>query len=282
MDSPYHREIEVARRLAREAGILAMKYRDGELDVELKDGDEPVTVADHKSSEHIVRGLEAAFPDDVVISEETADDLRRLTARRVWYIDPIDGTKDFIRGNDGFSVMIGLTLEHRPVAGVVYAPTSDRMFCGDSQRTWLEIAGQDDRTLTVSDVADPAGIRLVASKSHRSKKIDKVKSALGINNEFNIGSVGLKLSLIALGERDLYVNPSPHCKYWDTCAPEVLLEGAGGKLTDVHGDPLRYDLEDVGRPRGLIASNGKVHDAVLERMRPLFPRDQPPDDEDDE
>lgn len=279
MESPYDKEIQVARRLAREAGILAMKYRDGELEIEMKDGDEPVTVADRKSSEHVVRGLEQAFPDDVVISEETADDLRRLSARRVWYIDPIDGTKDFIAGNDGFSVMIGLTIDHRPVAGVVYAPTSDRMFCGDSERTWLEIAGQDDRTLTVSDIAAPAEIRLVASKSHRSKKLDKVKSALGITDEFNIGSVGLKLSLIALGERDLYVNTSSHCKSWDTCAPEVLLHGAGGKLTDVHGDPLRYDLEDVGRPRGLIASNGEVHDAVLDRMRPLFPRDQPTDDE---
>ena len=273
MASAYEKELEVAKQLAREAGILAMKYRDGELEVELKAGNEPVTVADREASEHIVAGLERAFPDDVVISEENADDLRRLDAGRVWYIDPIDGTKDFIRGRDGFSVMIGLAIDHRPVVGVVYVPVSDHMFCSNSQRAWLETPDSEPRDLSVSNVTEPGDIRLVASRSNRSKKIDAVKSALGITDEFNIGSVGLKLSLIALGERDLYVNPSPHCKYWDTCAPEALLLGAGGRISDIHGEPLRYDSRDVGRPRGLVASNGAVHDAVIARMRPLFPQD---------
>lgn len=277
MTNSYERQVQVAKELAREAGKLAMRYRGGDLEVELKTGDEPVTVADHESSKLIVRGLSEAFPDDIIISEETADNLRRLTAERVWYIDPIDGTKDFIRGHDGFSVMIGLTADHRPVLGVVYQPVHDRMFWAAGGEAFFSAPGQEPRRLEVSRVSDTADIRLVASKSHRSQKLDEVKSALGIRDEFNIGSVGLKLALIALGERDLYINPSPRCKSWDTCAPEAILHGAGGKMTDVHGELLRYDTEDIWCRTGLVASNGAVHDAVIERLRPLFPKNASPE-----
>ena len=268
----YDEEVRVATRLARAAGGVAMGYRDGDLRVELKPGDEPVTVADRRSSELITHGLREAFPDDVIISEETADDLRRLEAARVWYIDPIDGTKDFIRGESGFSVMIGLTVAHRPVMGVVYQPMGQRMYWSDGTRAFCQVGESEAHPLSVSQVSQVSDIRLVASKSHRDTKIDKVKNALGIANELNIGSVGLKLCLIALAERDLYVNPSSHCKSWDTCGPEAILTTAGGVITDVHGDPLRYDQEDTRRRRGLVASNGLVHAAVIDKLKPLFPR----------
>lgn len=272
--SAYSTELEVAARLAREAGALVMRFRaGGDLQVELKTGDEPVTIADKRSSELVVSGLRSAFPDDIIVSEESADDLRRLSAERVWYIDPIDGTKDFIKGLEGFSVMIGLTVNHRPVIGAVYQPTNQRMFlaavdCG----AWFDIPGEAPRKLEVSAVSDIAELRLVASNSHRDETIDRVKSALGISTEFNIGSVGLKIGLISLGERDLYVNPSPRCKTWDTCAPEAIIVAAGGSMTDKHGEPLRYDLEDTWRRSGIVASNGHLHAAVIERLAALFPR----------
>ncbi|MBK9032867.1 MAG: 3'(2'),5'-bisphosphate nucleotidase CysQ [Myxococcales bacterium] len=272
----YAREIEVASQLAREAGALAVAIRDrgpAALGVEHKAGDEPVTVADRAASDLIVAGLRAAFPDDCVVSEESADDLARLTAPRVWYVDPIDGTKDFIRGSDGFAVMIGLCLAARPVIGVVFQPTSARLFAASPERgAWMELPDGAVHALAVSTIDEVGAIRLVASKSHRSEVIDEVKSALGIANELNIGSVGLKLALIALGERDLYVNPFPKCKAWDTCAPEAILVAAGGVLTDTAGDPVRYDQLDLSRPHGLVASNGHVHAASLARLARLFPR----------
>jgi 3'(2'), 5'-bisphosphate nucleotidase len=270
------REIEVASRLARDAGALVVAIRDrgpAALGVEHKAGDEPVTIADRAASEQIVAGLRAAFPDDVVVSEESAEDRSRLTAPRVWFVDPIDGTKDFIRGRDGFAVMIGLCLDTRPVAGVVYQPTGGRLFAAAPGRgAWVERPDGTRAALAVSTVSEVDAIRLVASASHRSPVIDEVKSALGIANELNVGSVGLKLALIALGERDLYVNPFPRCKAWDTCAPEVILAAAGGRLTDIGGAALVYDRIDLGQPRGLVASNGHVHDAALARMASLFPR----------
>jgi 3'(2'), 5'-bisphosphate nucleotidase len=264
-------EVAAAEKLARAAGELVLEYHGSALEVERKAGNEPVTVADRRASELIVSGLAQAFPDDVIISEENADDLRRLSARRVWYIDPIDGTKDFIRGEDGFCVMIGLCVDHRPAVGVIYQPVHRRLFAAAAGGgTWLAAPDAPPVRARVSSVSELAEVRLVASKSHRGSSIDQVKSALGISNELNIGSVGLKLSVIALGERDLYVNPSSKTSSWDTCAPEALLAEAGGRLTDIQGAPLRYDAEVIAHMRGLVASNGAVHQAVIDKLSPLF------------
>jgi 3'(2'), 5'-bisphosphate nucleotidase len=241
--------------------------------VEHKDGDEPVTVADRAASELIVGGLEAAFPGDLVISEERAHDPgdpARTGDHRVWFVDPIDGTRDFIRGAEGFAVMIGLALGGRPALGVVYQPTQGGMFwAAPGLGAWFSLGDGPPRRLAVRPVADLAQIRLVASASHRSKAIDEVKTALGIADERNIGSVGIKLALIALGERDLYVNPSSKCKAWDTCAPQAIIEAAGGVLTDGLGQPLPYDRVDLGKPRGLVACGKDLHATVLARLAEL-------------
>ncbi len=124
----YGRELTRALELARIAGTEVVRLRNGELTVEMKPGDEPVTVADRRASELIVEGLLAAFPADALISEELPSELATLAKHRVWLVDPIDGTKDFIRGGDGFAVMIGLSIDGVPAVGVVHQPTIDRTF----------------------------------------------------------------------------------------------------------------------------------------------------------
>jgi 3'(2'), 5'-bisphosphate nucleotidase len=222
----------------------------------------------------VVGALRAAFPEDIIISEEAPDDPRRCeSSARVWYVDPIDGTKDFIRGAAGFAVMIGLCVGARPTLGAVYQPVGDRMFwgqIGEGEGAWMQDA-DGTRALACSTVSSLEEIRLVASKSHRTGAVDKIKNALGIVDEMNIGSVGLKIGLIALGDRDLYVNASGKCKAWDTCAPEAILVAAGGKLTDLSGHALRYDVPELRHLRGLIASNRVLHDAVVAKLAPIFP-----------
>lgn len=272
VNAAYDLELRTAIALARAAGELAVAIRNEGLSVDYKLGEEPVTRADREASSHIVSGLLAAFPGDVVISEELEIDPARTTAARVWYVDPIDGTRDFIRGEDGFAVMIGLCFDGVPILGVVHQPTR--------ARTYYAIAGgaaqlieqdAEPRVLFVSSISDPAQCRLAASASHRSHDIDRVKSSLGIRDELNVGSVGLKLCLIAAGSRDLYVNPAAKTKAWDTCAPQVILDAAGGKLTDLYGTPVDYRCEDLRHHHGLVGSNGHLHDAVIAQMASLFP-----------
>lgn len=261
------RELLAAYELARAAGKTVVEIRDrGPLGVDMKPGDEPVTVADRTASDMIVTALRARFPDDRVVSEELplTDE---LGAARVWLVDPIDGTKDFIRGSDGFSVMIGLVSGGRPVVGVVHQPTRDRTFFATPDGAFV-VTGDALAPLAVSEVASAAGARLVASASHRTAVIDQVKERLGIADEQNVGSVGVKLCLIALGLRDLYINPTSKTKAWDTCAPEAILVRAGGKLTDLFGVPIDY--REVAHHRGLVGSNGRVHDEVLAKVAPLF------------
>ncbi len=274
--TPLAVELRVAQALAREAGVIVVAIRDrgpDALGIEKKPGDEPVTLADRAASELIVAGLEAAFPDDLVISEERAVDPGRTSAHRVWFVDPIDGTKDFIRGTEGFAVMIGLAIDGRPVLGVVHQPTQRGTFwAAPGLGAWFALGDGPPRRLAVRPVADVAALKLVASASHRSAALDEVKTALGIASEHNIGSVGIKIALIALGERDLYVNPVPRCKAWDTCAPQAIIEAAGGLLTDGRGAALPYDRVDLGLPRGLVACASGIHAAVLARLAtlPLF------------
>jgi 3'(2'), 5'-bisphosphate nucleotidase len=265
------RELSVALELARAAGVEVMRYRGGELGVEMKLGDEPVTLADKAASDLIVAGLQARFAGQAVISEEVAladGELETARQGRMWLVDPIDGTKDFIRGSDGFSVMIGIAEAGVPVLGVVHQPALDRTFFATTDGGAHLITAAGVAPLAVSTVANAADARLVASASHRSADLDRVKQTLGIDDEQNVGSVGVKLCLIAMGVRDLYVNPAAKTKVWDTCAPEAILAGAGGRLTDLFGAPVDY--AELRQRRGLVASNGHVHDEVVGKLGPLF------------
>jgi 3'(2'), 5'-bisphosphate nucleotidase len=266
------RELDTAVALARRAGEGIRALHGSGIAVDLKYDDSPVTQADREANALIVGELAAAFPADAILSEELPDDGSRIGRPRVWMVDPLDGTKDFIRGREGFSVMIGLLDGATPALGVVYQPMTDKLYYATrGGGAFLARGGGAAERIHVSDVRVASQIRMVASKSHRSETIDRVRAELGISDELNVGSVGLKLGLIAEGLRDLYVNPAGHSKLWDACGPEAILVEAGGRLTDVRGEPLDYRGRELGNTRGLIASNGVLHDEVVARLSALFP-----------
>ncbi len=271
MTFAFAQELRIASDLARQAGALAHRMQSTGLAVEHKAHEEPVTAADRAANQLIVDGLRAAFPDDAILSEELPDDQSRFGHDRVWMVDPIDGTKDFIRGDVGFAAMIGLLVGDAPAVGAVYQPSFDRLyFAARGQGSFLSEHGGPPVQLRVSTVTDTSAIRMVASKSHRDERIDEVRARLQITDETNVGSVGLKLGLIARGERDLYVNPVGHSKLWDALGPECILIEAGGRMTDARGQPLAYRGQELANLRGLIASNGLVHDEVVTKLAGLF------------
>lgn len=266
--SALERELNVAVRLAREAGAAALEHY-GTLASEEKEGGSPVTAADHAANRVIVAGLREAFPDDAILSEESRDDRTRLDARRVWIVDPLDGTKEFLARNGEFSIMIGLVRDGEPVLGVVYLPDGDALYrAAAGQGALVERAGSTDALQ--STVADPSSLRMVGSRSHGDPMIDRVRDELRVTDVRPSGSVGIKCALIAEGERDLYVHPVPYLKEWDTCAPEVILREAGGTVTDCLGGRLEYNKEDTRQPRGILATAPGIHEHVLEVVRGVF------------
>jgi 3'(2'), 5'-bisphosphate nucleotidase len=268
--SGYDRELETAAKIAREAAALVRGYHRKKMVIEAKAGNEPVTEADRAANTLIVERLAAAFPKDTILSEEIPDSGARIGRSRIWMVDPIDGTSDFILGDTGFVVMIGLAVDGRPMVGAVAHPLSEKVFAGVvGAGAWVEDAAGARTPLHTSKIERAPGIRLVASKTHRTQRIDRIKKALQIEDEINVGSVGLKIGLVTEAERDLYVYTGGRTKIWDTCGPEAVLTAAGGKMTDVDGNPLVYDREDLYNRRGIVASNGPLHPFVIETLAPL-------------
>ena len=273
-EGPYAHELRITRPLVAGAGEIAMRYHGTDLDVELKSGDEPVTVADRECSEFLVDAMTRAFPDDVIISEEGLDDPRRLEVDRVWYIDPIDGTKAFIQGGTGYCVMMGLAIQHLPVFGILYQPNHQTLLYGcQGGGAWCERGGHRQR-LRCSTQQDPGEARLLSNQGGDRQLISDV---FGMAPNMPLRAIGLKLAAMALGACELYANPATNCSSWDTCGPEILLEEAGGKLTDMHGHPIRYDNpRTTSLQDGIVASNGPMHDLFVARLASLFPESGQP------
>jgi len=231
-----------------------------------------VTIADKTASKIIVEGLAAAFPGDGILSEEETDMIEiRASRDRVWMIDPIDGTWGFIKKDGDFGVQIGLTENGEVILGIVFLPFHHELYyAAKGAGAFLIESGKPAMRLQVSGKTDLTEIDLASSRNHRSPKMHRIIEDMGFRREIQRGSVGLKVGLIARQTADLYLHLSPRTKFWDTCAPQIILEEAGGKLTDLFGFPFRYDGRDVQNHNGILATNGAIHDEVLQKLKPLL------------
>ena len=231
--------MRIALELAREAGAAILDFYEGPLHIEQKadaDDREPVTQADKLANELIVQRLQREFPRDGILAEESIDTSRRLSKQRVWMIDPLDGTTGFIEGNGDFAVQIGLTENGQCVLGVVYQPLTGVLYRAvHGGGTWIERPRLEPERAHVSNHEEISTMRLAASRSHRSPRMDQVVRAFGLKEEVRRGSVGIKIGLLVEQQCDLYVHLSPRTKQWDTCAPEIILREAGGSITDLFG-----------------------------------------------
>lgn len=270
------KELEAAISLARGAGGRILTHYALDIIAEQKfDADnvsEPVTIADKEASRIIVDGLHREFPGDSVLSEEEPDSPEeRLSRNRVWIIDPIDGTWGFVKKDGDFAVQIGLAENGKPILGVVFVPVHNLLYYATTgQGTFIVDSSEKTRQMHVSEKTDFDSIAIATSRNHRNPRMARVNQHLGIKTEIRRGSIGLKLGLIAERECDLYINLSSKSKFWDTCGPQIILEEAGGKFTDLFGQEFRYDLKDVRNHNGIVASNGASHEKTVEKLRPLL------------
>lgn len=270
----YEEELRIAVALARDAGAAIIEQYEGPIRIETKsyeDDLEPVTQADRIANELIVTRLKNQFPNDGILAEESVDTKRRLGKSRVWMVDPLDGTNGFIDGNGDFAVQIGLAEDGEGVLGVVYHPPTGTLYRAvRGEGCWIERPQFEAQRAYVSDVNDVSMMRLAASRSHRSPRMNKVVEHFGFREEVQRGSVGIKIGLLVEKQCDLYIHLSPRTKQWDTCAPQVILTEAGGQISDLFGNPLNYNVPDVQNRNGLVASNGVAHNQIIERLAPLL------------
>src|ERR1035437_5378926 len=269
-------ELDTAISLGRRAGDVIIDLYGTDIVAEQKLGadnySEPVTVADKYASQIIVEGINERFPDDAILSEEEVDDLEsRLASRRVWIIDPLDGTAGYIRRDGDFGVQIGLAIDGVPVLGVVHLPFHDRLsYAVKDQGAFAVRHGGEPERLETSSHTKLDEMTLAMSRNHPSPRMGRIVEYFGFTRIINRGSVGLTVGLIADKICDIYIHPSPRTKLWDTCAPQVILEEAGGRFTDLFGNEMRYDRADLQNHDGILATNGVAHEAAIETLKPLL------------
>jgi len=252
----FERELEVAVRAARAAGAIVRDFYDGGVAVDYKDSarDNPVTAADTQADACIRETVRGAFPHDGWLSEETADSRERLSRRRVWIVDPLDGTKEFVQHIPELCVCIALVEDGMAVLGVSFNPITDELFAAARGRG-LTVNGVAAHT---SATAELRQARILASRSEDKRgEWDAFKPRLRVELT---GSVAYKLALIAAGRGDGTFSLTPKHE-WDICAGTALLEEGGGRITDCHGQPLRFNRERPLLP-GLIATNAPLYEPI--------------------
>ena len=269
-------ELETAIAAARLAGITILEHYEAGFEAEEKIGvddlSEPVTIADREASRIIVDSLLAAFPDDGVLSEEEADDLEhRLSKRRLWIVDPIDGTAGFVKKDGDFAVQIGLAVDGIAVLGVVFLPFHDSMsYAVKGGGSFTSIGGGEPVRMQTSSKTVISDMTAAISRNHPSSRMSRIIEHFRFKGVVRRGSVGLKVGLIADQTCDIYIHPSPRTKLWDTCAPQIILEEAGGRFTDLFGFEMRYDQADLQNRNGILATNGVAHEVAVEQLKPLL------------
>jgi 3'(2'), 5'-bisphosphate nucleotidase len=270
-----HVELATACRLARQAGALALEVYARDFSAQQKADRSPVTEADRRVNAFLCAELARSFPGDLVVGEESGFGGKVPERGRAWFIDPVDGTKDFILKNDEWSIMIGLVIDGEAVVGVVYEPAPDRLYFASRGEGAFREAGGETVTLERAAHKRVEDAVVINSRNHPDPRIERVVERLGITRQTTHGSVGCKLARIAEGAADIYFNFSGKCGMWDTCAPEVIIREAGGDLVDFSGNPLRYcgDNTDVDVP--FYASTAAVSGAVGDAVRALASALQP-------
>ena len=249
MTTLLHQVVDIAVQAGQQ--ILEV-YEHNDFDVEIKGDGSPLTVADRRAHRLIESSLSSLTPDIPILSEESTQEAfeQRRGWTRFWLVDPLDGTKEFVKRNGEFTVNIALIDQGKPVIGVVHTPVQGKNhFAEKGGGAFTSVLGGDISEIT-SRAVDPKGISMVASRSHRGVAVEQYLSNLKQQlDQVEILSMGssLKLCLVAEGKADIYPRLGPTSE-WDTAAAHCVVEVAGGKVIRLDGSPLIYNKENILNP----------------------------------
>jgi len=261
--------------IAARAGEAIARVYATNFDVDYKSPNDPVTLADRQANEIICQAIDRMLPGVPIVAEESdpASYGSWRDALSVFFVDPLDGTRDFVKRNGEFVVMIGLAESGRSKLGVIHAPATGRSFAGGDNVPSFEAIRSgghvDKKPLRVSELTDLSQAELVVSRSRPSAKLMEIARGLGIAKVTELGSAGLKALRVASGEADIYAHGGTAGSRWDSCAPEAITRAAGGVTTDLEGSPIDYRAASLENTGGILVTNGKIHARMLEAVREL-------------
>ncbi|MDD3412702.1 MAG: 3'(2'),5'-bisphosphate nucleotidase CysQ [Lachnospiraceae bacterium] len=251
----YKKELEAAKEAAILAGKMIMDiYESSEdLSIEYKDGDMPLTRADKSANAIIIKILKERFPDYAILSEEEKDNKERLNNPYCFVIDPLDGTKEFIKRNGQFTVNIALSYEHESVMGVIYVPTTEVIYFASKGAGAFLKDKVGIRRIKVSDVIDKKELRVVMSNSHGCEKMNQLLEKYHLTHFVKVGS-SLKGCMVAEGSADIYYRYNPTME-WDTAAMQCIVEEAGGIFRQMDGSVMYYNRNHCLNEKGFYLVN---------------------------
>jgi 3'(2'), 5'-bisphosphate nucleotidase len=230
--------------IADAAGQEIMRIYQTAFNVTLKDDRSPLTEADLASQRIIAAGLKTLTPQIPMLGEESVPQQfeHRRDWRRLWLVDPLDGTREFVKRNGEFTVNIALVEDREPVLGIVYAPARAVLYGACRGGGAFRRDADGTRTTIHARAAAPAPLRILGSRSHGDNVLERMLDRLGEHERISVGSA-LKFGLLAEGSGDLYVRRGPTSE-WDTAAGQAVVNEAGGCVVDLTGAPLRYNARE--------------------------------------
>jgi len=252
----WKKEIEIAKAAAKEAGkaIMEIYSSTGEREIKYKDGGAPLTEADKKANDIIVSALRNNFPQYAILSEEEKDSSDRLNNDFCFIVDPLDGTKEFIKRNGQFTVNIALAYRHRVVVGVIYVPVTKELYFAEKNKGAFLIGEHGDEiSLRVSKRVGSGCIRMVMSNSHGCKELDDLLCRYEFESFVKVGS-SLKGCMVARGDAEVYYRYNPTME-WDTAAMQCIVEEAGGIFRQMDDTEMLYNRENSLNDKGFYAIN---------------------------
>ena len=253
-------ETNLAINAVVDAGKAVMKIYDQEFEIKIKADNEPLTQADTESDKIIHEIISVS--DHPILSEETKDDKKRLEQETVWIVDPLDGTSDFINKTDEFTIMIGLVRKQIPILGVIFCPTQDTLYVAQQNQGAYQLLGERWSKISVSTKSDIAECRTVCSRHHLSENERNFLENIHPMKLTRRGS-SLKAIDVASGMAEFYFTSSNKIKQWDTCASYCLIKEAGGNITDVFNNDLKYNTEAVNHQNGIVITNKLIHNQLI-------------------
>jgi len=248
--------VEVLCNIAKQAGNVIMEIYNGEHVIEFKEDKSPLTAADKASHKIIVSELKKYYPQIPVLSEEGKNIPYNI--RKEWncffLVDPLDGTKEFIKRNGEFTVNIALIIDRATVMGVVYIPVRDKIYWGTQDGgAFMQEGTIEPKSICIRQPDPEKGLTVVMSRSHPSPELDEYLQTIKIAEAISVGS-SLKFCVVAEGKADLYPRLGPTME-WDTGAGQAIVCAAGGKVVKLDGYPLEYNKENLLNPDFIVNCN---------------------------